>query len=117
MKRVMIVEDEAISAMMLQAELEAAGFEVVALESTGEGAVARAGSARPDILLFDIQLAGPMNGIEAAGRIRRGPAPALVFMTGYFDPEMKARALALGPQAFLVKPLDMGELVPLLKSF
>ena len=54
MPRILIVEDERIFALDLEARLEANGFPVVGTTATADGAVALASSRRPDVILMDI---------------------------------------------------------------
>jgi DNA-binding response OmpR family regulator len=109
-RRIFIVEDEALSAFYLIMKLKDMGFAVDATLATGEEAVARAEQYRPDLVLMDINLAGSMNGIEAAKRIKELFAVPVIFISGYSDGEIRARAEELGPVAFLVKPIDPKEL-------
>lgn len=69
--RIMVVEDEAITAKDLQITLEDFGYEVSAIASTGEDAVQKAEEHRPDLVLMDIVLLNKMDGIEAADQIRK----------------------------------------------
>ena len=64
--RILIVEDEAITACDLQRQLVELGYEPVATSSQAEAAIELAGKLRPDIVLMDINLAGVMDGITAA---------------------------------------------------
>ncbi len=104
--RVLIVEDEVISAMALEGLLSDLGYSVVGTATTGEEAIEKARRERPDLVAMDIRLAGRMNGIEAAARISEETAARLVFMTGYDDADTRSRALGLRPLAFLTKPID-----------
>jgi CheY-like chemotaxis protein len=69
-KRILIVEDEAIIASDLRAILIEAGHEVVGWTTTGEDAVPLAEVYRPDLVLMDLRLRGRMTGLEAARTIR-----------------------------------------------
>ena len=66
--RIMVVEDEQIIAMNIAAKLENMGYEVPAMLATGEDAVREAAQILPDLVLMDINLAGEMDGIEAAAQ-------------------------------------------------
>ena len=68
--RVLVVEDEPIVALELKSYLARLGFEVVGHETSGERALVAARTTRPDVVLMDIRLDGPMDGIEAARRLR-----------------------------------------------
>ena len=104
--RIMIVEDEAIVAMDLEMQLRAMEYEVVAQASTGEDAVERALAIEPDLILMDIRLAGRIDGVEAAARIRRALDVPIVYLTAHSDDETFGRAKVTEPVAYVLKPFD-----------
>jgi len=108
--RVLVVEDENIIARDIAQRLEALGHEVVGTEATGAGAVAAAGRSAPDIVLMDIVLDGPMDGIEAAGLIAELYGLPVVLLTAFGDRDTLERARACGPQGYILKPFDDREL-------
>ncbi len=81
-----------------------------AVVATGEDAVIRAGLDKPDLILMDVQLAGAMDGIEAAGLIWRRHRIPIVYLTGNSDDETVARAATPGAYGFLHKPVQEREL-------
>lgn len=108
--RVLLMEDEALSAMWLQKELERLGCTVLGPVATGEEAVRIGSAERPEVILADIRLAGRMDGIEAAQAIRSMCNCAVVFMTGYKDADYQRRAQELAPLAYLIKPVRMNDI-------
>src|SRR4051794_24581094 len=70
--RIVVVEDESIVAMDLAATLRNLGCEVLAIVNNGRDAIDAAVKHRPDLVLMDIRLKGPMDGIEAAKRFTTG---------------------------------------------
>jgi CheY-like chemotaxis protein len=108
--RILIVEDELILAKALEICLEDLGYQVVATVTTGEEAILKAEEIRPDLILMDIVLAGEMDGIEAAGRIKSGLRIPFMYMTAYGDKETLERATIAEPLAYLVKPIREHEL-------
>lgn len=109
--KILVVEDEAITAMTLKLKLAQAGYEISNVVATGEEAVTSVKQDFPDLVLMDIRLAGLLNGIEAAQQIQGfHPAPPIIFMTGYPDPEIQQQAQQLHPLAYFVKPVNMQEL-------
>jgi CheY-like chemotaxis protein len=104
--KILIVEDEVISALDLQLTLEEFGYETAKLVTTGEEAVMLAGEERLEAVLMDINIGGGMDGIEAAEKIRLAHGIPVIFMTGYSDEEMIAKANHISPVAILSKPLD-----------
>ena len=68
--RILIVEDEAITALDERETLEEMGYEVVGIVDTGEAAIEKTGELQPDVVLMDITLKTEMTGQEAAWQIR-----------------------------------------------
>ncbi len=103
--RILIVEDNAIIAMLLEATLAGMGHEVCAIESTETGAVAAAAWHRPSLLIVDAGLSEG-NGISAVDRILRDGFVPHIFVSGdNLKPEM------LDPRAVrLSKPFDERDL-------
>ena len=79
--RVMIVEDEAVIAMLLDEVLTAMGHDVCARETTEAGAVAAAVRCRPDLMIVDAGL-GQGSGVAAVEKILRAGFVPHVFVTG-----------------------------------
>lgn len=104
--RILIVEDEAITAMVLSRRMESLGYSVIGTAASGEQACALASSHNPEAILMDIGLSGEMDGIEAATRIRQSLAAPIVFASGYNTPEITERTLAVSNAAFVSKPTD-----------
>jgi len=71
---------------------------------------------RPDLVLMDIRLADGTDGIEAASAIKNKLGTRSLFITGFGDPRIRARALALEPVAFLHKPVPSGQLRQTLRT-
>ncbi|WP_353117154.1 response regulator [Nitratidesulfovibrio sp.] len=107
---IVIVDDEQIVALDIRRTLERLGYAVPAMAADGEEAVRMAGELRPDLVLMDIRLRGPMDGIEAAGRIAAQYGVPVVFLTAFSDAATLERAKACGPFGFLVKPFEEREL-------
>src|SRR5690348_9836248 len=79
-EQILIAEDDATVAQELKCRLESLGYEVAGITHCAEEAVALAERLRPDLVLMDIQLAGEMDGIEAAEQIRKFRVP-LVYVS------------------------------------
>lgn len=105
-KRILIVEDEIVSALALEKLLSRMGFVVVRIVATGEAAIESARTDRPDIVAMDIRLAGSMDGIDAASAIVANCQIPIVFMTGYDDSATRTRAMRLKPLGYMVKPIS-----------
>ncbi|MDD1695033.1 MAG: response regulator [Methanoregula sp.] len=109
-KKILIVEDNVIVAMELQARLRGAGYIVTGIAATGDTAVQNATTTRPDLLLMDITLKGEMDGVETVTRIQKEYQPAVIYITAYSNEDVMTRAMATHPHTYLTKPFGPGEL-------
>jgi signal transduction histidine kinase len=107
--KILIVEDEMVSAMSLAADLEDLDYEVVETATTGGEALQFASQLQPDLILMDINLSGSMDGIEAATEIRQRFNIPVVFLTSYSDGKTLARARQAGSFGYLLKPFKTPE--------
>ncbi len=108
--RILVVEDEALVAADLSARLETMGYEVIGRASSGEKAVEKAHSGRPDLIMMDIMLQGSMDGIEAAARIHEFLFVPVVYCTAYADDATLSRAKVTEPYGYILKPFGEREL-------
>lgn len=108
--RILLVEDEAITAMDLQRKLEFWGYDVVGVAYSGETAVELAQKHHPDLILMDIVLKGPLNGVDAAKEIRSLDIP-VVFLSAHSEGSTMERAREVEPYGYLIKPFDEKELL------
>ncbi len=106
--RVLIVEDEGLIAHDIAARLEVLGHKVVDTVSTADEAVEMASKA--DVVLMDIRIDGPRDGIDAARQIREQHHVPVVFLTAHADRSTLDRAKITGPFGYLVKPLATASL-------
>ena len=90
--RILLVEDEAVTAMDLKTSLINLGYEVPATAAKGEAAIRLAAELQPDLVLMDITLAGSMNGIQAADVIRKASGIPVIFLTAHSDNETIRKA-------------------------
>ncbi|HIJ59690.1 MAG TPA: response regulator [Nitrospirae bacterium] len=107
MKRIMIVEDEALTALNLKANLQLIGYDIAAIESTGYGAIQKARQLMPDLILMDIRLADDINGIDAMKEIIKFHHIPVIFLTAHSDEETLKDAKVIEPYGYLVKPIDI----------
>jgi CheY-like chemotaxis protein len=107
---IMVVEDERITALDLKRRLESFGYHVPPIASTGAEAILRAAETRPDLILMDIMLKGPIDGITAAQQIRLTCDIPTVFLTAYSDEATIERAKETQPLGYLLKPFEEGSL-------
>jgi signal transduction histidine kinase len=115
-RKVVVVEDNGDIREMLQEVLTASGHDVVTA-CDGPGGLSRLLAARPDVALVDIGLPG-FDGYHLARAVRdqAGAGIFLVAMTGYGQPEDRARAIAAGFDEHLTKPVDLQRLEQVLEE-
>jgi CheY-like chemotaxis protein len=109
-KRILIVEDEALTVLALKRELADLGYEIAGDASTAADALRAAEDNRADIVLMDIQLDGGISGIAAAAAIRGHLDIPVVFLTAHASAETVAHAVESGAFGYLVKPYTVPEL-------
>jgi CheY-like chemotaxis protein len=117
-RRVLVVEDNADSAMTLSELLALRGHEV-ALAADGPSALEAVRRSRPDVVVCDVGLPGELDGYGVARAIRADPALGglvLIALSGYTTPEHCERALQAGFDAHLAKPADFDELCRLIED-
>jgi PAS domain S-box-containing protein len=116
-RRLLVVDDNADAAETLVEFLQFRGH-TVHMAHDGLEAIEQARSTRPEAILLDIGLPG-MDGFQVAQRLRAEPLTAeatLVALTGYGQEQDRARAQAVGIQHFILKPVNLDELMRLLES-
>ena len=108
--RILVVEDVANVATVLKARLEAYGYEICDVVSTGQKAIDGALNLEPDLVLMDIMLEGEMNGIEAAAVILKKVDVPIIYLSCLSDHKVMDRAIETNPYGYIVKPYDSAEL-------
>ena len=104
--RVLIVEDELLVAWHLESLAREQNLEVCGLVPDGEGAVEQAIDLDVDLILMDVRLAGRVDGIEAARRIREQRDTPIIFVTAHGDAATRAHIDRVLPGApVLAKPI------------
>ena len=108
---ILIVEDEGLIALHLTELLEKAGYRTTGPAYSGEMVLRDfEKSSLPDLILMDIALAGRLDGIQTARRIReRYPIP-IIFLTAYSSQSRIDEAKEVSPFGYLMKPVMEDEL-------
>lgn len=107
MPRALIVEDEILIAMDLEAQIRKLGFDVCGVTSNAREALSLAMEDPPDLAIMDIYLNGTRDGIEVARQIRNLFATPVIFITAYGDDDgLMERIRQYVPEAIVLpKPL------------
>jgi two-component system, response regulator PdtaR len=83
--RALIVEDEIVIALDLEAQVRELGFEICGVTSNAREALSLAKEEPPDLAIMDIYLHGARDGIEVARQIRSLFSTPVIFVTAYSD--------------------------------
>ena len=113
--KILVIEDEPGIQLAIKDELEFEGFRV---ELIGDGTAAVAGifRARPDLILLDLMLPGA-NGFQICREIRaQGVTTPIIVVTARNQEADKVRALELGADDYVTKPLGLAELVARIRA-
>jgi len=114
--KIVLVEDELIIAASIAKELQRAGYDVVGIAPSAEQALAVIEERRPQLVLMDIRIRGPIDGIQTAQQIVTNFRIPVIFMSAQGDKETLDRAKAVGASAYLVKPVARDVLVSAIEA-
>lgn len=112
--RILLVEDDRLILTTLGKGIRQAGY-VVSEAGSGEEALRLVEQAEPDLALLDVRMPG-MSGIELAQRLRERMRIPFLFVSAYSDLDIVKQAADSGALGYLVKPLDIPQLVPAIEA-
>jgi DNA-binding NarL/FixJ family response regulator len=105
-KKALIVEDNLILSVLYQNYLKQKVFKTVGEIRDGETAVGLVKKYNPDVVIMDIMLEGPMDGVETSEKIREFSDVPIIFITGNSDKKYITRAKQISNSKFMVKPIS-----------
>ena len=112
--RILVVDDERPTRLLMERELPRAGYQVSTAES-GEEALTKIQAQDFDVILLDLKMPG-MGGMEALQKIREsGAFGEVIILTGHPDVDSAIQAMKLGAYDYLTKPFKMSELEQVLQ--
>ncbi len=109
-EKILIIEDENITALEIQNKLEKWGYDVVGTAGSGEEAIQIANENEIELILADIVLRGDMDGIDAVDRISDRYDVPVIYLTAHADNDTFSRAKMTRPAGYVIKPFDDTEL-------
>ncbi|MBN2103649.1 response regulator [bacterium] len=104
--KILVVEDEEITALEIENSLKEVGYEVIGLAASYHEAIDYVVSSRPDLVLMDIKLKGDYDGIRTAEDIHKIYDIPVVYLTAYSDMNTLSRAKKTHPYNFITKPFN-----------
>jgi len=102
--KILIADDEKQVSSGLQAQLEALGYDVVAVVDDGQRAIEVSRRTLPDVILMDIEMPG-LDGLSAARQIARDPGTPVIILTAHGHPNLIDQAVQDGVVHYLLKPV------------
>lgn len=109
-KKVLIVEDDLVQKRLNSKWVEQLGHKIVGIVSNGEEAVNLARVYQPDLILMDVRIEGPIDGIEAMHEIVKFSKASVIYITSNNDEYMTERVKGTHCLAVFNKPITLDEL-------
>ena len=112
--RILVVDDDRLVLATVVHGLAQAGYEVIDADN-GDDAILLAREHRPQLALLDIRMEGK-SGFDVAQTLRDAYRIPFIFLSAFSDEATIAQVQALGALAYLVKPLEVGQIVPAVQA-
>lgn len=112
--KILIAEDDRASRQLLATCLKRGGYDILESDN-GTDAVRIAVEQQPDLVILDILLPG-LSGTEAAAAIRREAEVPFMFLSALDEAQVVQKAIEEGALGYLVKPLDVPQLIPTVQA-
>ncbi|HLH03539.1 MAG TPA: response regulator [Bryobacteraceae bacterium] len=109
-KKILIVEDEQLIAHSIERSLFKAGYSVPGMAASAQEAFEQIEQTKPDLVLMDIHIQGPTDGVETARVIREKYHLPVIYLTAHADVDTLERAKITEPLGYLVKPVNHANL-------
>ncbi len=112
--RILVVDDDRLVLATVTHGLSQAGYEVIDADN-GDDAILLAREHRPSLALLDIRMEGK-SGFDVAQTLRDAYAIPFMFLSAFADEATRQQVQALGAMDYLIKPLDVGQIVPAVQA-
>jgi response regulator NasT len=110
---ILVVDDDRLVLATLAAGLSQAGYDVIDADN-GDDAILLAREHHPALALLDIRMQGK-SGFDVAAYLRDYCRVPFMFLSAFSDEQTAAQVKELGAVAYLVKPLDIGQILPVVE--
>jgi len=114
MKTILVVDDHADIRRLIRLTLEFEDYDIHEA-ANGEAALYMAQALRPDLVLLDVMMPGPMNGLDVCRQLRStaaaGAAPRVIMLSARGQVSDREAGLQAGAEAYLVKPFSPLQLI------
>jgi response regulator NasT len=112
--KILVVDDDRLVLATVAHGLAQAGYQVIDADN-GDDAILLARKHKPELALLDIRMEGK-SGFDVAEYLRDACHVPFIFLSAFADADTVAQVAALGAVAYLVKPLDVGQIVPTVEA-
>ena len=112
--KILVVDDDRLVLATVTHGLAQAGYDVIDADN-GDDAILLAREHRPDLALLDIRMEGK-SGFDVAAYLREYLHTPFMFLSAFSDEDTVRQVRELGAVAYLVKPLDIGQIVPTVEA-
>jgi response regulator NasT len=112
--KILVVDDDRLVLATVTHGLAQAGYDVIDADN-GDDAILLAREHRPQLALLDIRMEGK-SGFDVAETLRDAYRIPFMFLSAFSDDATIAKVRSLGALAYLVKPLDVGQIVPAVEA-
>ena len=111
---VMVVDDDRLVLATLVAGLKQAGIDVIETDN-GDDAILLARKHKPRLAILDMRMQGK-SGMEVARYLAANTKTGFMFLSAFGDSDIQEEAMRLGALGYLVKPLDVRQIVPAVQA-
>ena len=115
MERILLVDNEPKSILLIRQIFSDAGYETISVNN-GEKAIRLAAMEQPDLMITDIDLAGAMDGVEAARQVHEFSDMPIIFLSARAHPEDMLRCFRIGADDYITKPFHSKLLLARIKA-
>ncbi|MDP2004862.1 MAG: response regulator [Rubrivivax sp.] len=113
-EKILVVDDDRLVLATVTHGLSQAGYEVIDADN-GDDAILLAREHRPALALLDIRMEGK-SGFDVAETLRDAYGIPFMFLSAFADEPTRRQVEALGALDYLIKPLDVGQIVPAVEA-
>lgn len=111
---IMVVDDDRLVLATLVAGLKQAGFDIIEADN-GDDAILLARKHKPKLAILDMRMQGK-SGMDVARYLAANTATGFMFLSAFGDSDIVDEATRMGALGYLVKPLDVRQIVPAVRA-
>lgn len=111
---IMVVDDDRLVLATLVAGLKQAGFDIIEADN-GDDAILLARKHKPQLAILDMRMQGK-SGMDVARYLAANTDTGFMFLSAFGDSDIVEEATRMGALGYLVKPLDVRQIVPAVRA-